>query len=931
MVRVPRRALSWWAGLDDHQRRLGSALGLIGSISLLHYLVYTIAQPFFIEDAGISFAYARNLAEGEGLVSYAGGERVEGYSNALWVFLLAAFHLVGINPWVSSKLLGAALGLLALPLAFGLTRRALADIVPLDSRRLDGLALLAPLILALSQQIVLWNASGLENALFGLLLLAGAWRGCVEQEREAAGGYALPLSAFFFFLLTMTRPEGMMYAAAGLGGRVVSAALNRRPRAVLELLLAFALPYALYNGWRYLWFAWPYPNTYYGKLGAGTMFQPFTWDGRGWKQIQQFFQTHYVVYALPLLPLAMTGLRGARRWAGLFIIAWLALVVLWDGRAGLPSLPAWYQDVPQRWVHLRVWSLLAGGVLLGLLGLGRPGWLARGQLWAFFCGGIFFVVYGGNDWMKAFRWFNLIGVSMFPLLVVGFVVLVDELGLLERKVRAIPAWLLGAAPLLVAFTVIQSLQAADFVAAPETSVRDIRRRVDYMSGVQRALDLDQVTLLDVDMGAHMYFSDWRILDIAGLIEIPMARHRKFERAFIRHYIFEEERPHFGHVHGNWARSSRIDTHSEWKQGYIEIPGYPIGNGKLHIGNHVRKDLFVTKGEAFPGAPKVIFEGGVRLAHLDLPSPQVAQGGELFVHLVFTAPMSRQEFEVEVFLDAVPPHEGNGHQTSAVVKPAYGWLPVEDWKRDEQVHTRYRMPLPADLPPGEYRIGIVLHSSTKLKKAEDADEDDDKDGEKAAEREEAEEEIGQPPRRVRPLLSVDGTTPSGEPVHTAGEYLPQGLTVRILPPGEAQDLAEAGVVEATRLAQAGDCDGGWDRFKNASRVLLADLEWREEQEEPVRTALALCELEKARAADDEEDRIAALLRARRWDHRAPGLTAMTRPEAATLRVEGDTWREKKDWERSYRSYALALKLDPRLSHVRRAAEEVRDRMLGIRKD
>ena len=44
---------------------------------------------WFIEDAAISFSYARNLADGGGLVTSVGHERVEGYSNPSWVFLLA--------------------------------------------------------------------------------------------------------------------------------------------------------------------------------------------------------------------------------------------------------------------------------------------------------------------------------------------------------------------------------------------------------------------------------------------------------------------------------------------------------------------------------------------------------------------------------------------------------------------------------------------------------------------------------------------------------------------------------------------------------------------------------------------------------------------------------------------------------------------------
>ena len=49
------------------------------------------------DDAYISFRFARNLAEGHGLVWNIGGERVEGYTNALWVFLLAGIHVTGLD------------------------------------------------------------------------------------------------------------------------------------------------------------------------------------------------------------------------------------------------------------------------------------------------------------------------------------------------------------------------------------------------------------------------------------------------------------------------------------------------------------------------------------------------------------------------------------------------------------------------------------------------------------------------------------------------------------------------------------------------------------------------------------------------------------------------------------------------------------------
>ena len=62
---------------------------------------------WLIDDAGISFAYARNLAGGFGLTAQPGVAPVEGFSNPLWtacVALLYRLHLFCV-PFVP-KLLG---------------------------------------------------------------------------------------------------------------------------------------------------------------------------------------------------------------------------------------------------------------------------------------------------------------------------------------------------------------------------------------------------------------------------------------------------------------------------------------------------------------------------------------------------------------------------------------------------------------------------------------------------------------------------------------------------------------------------------------------------------------------------------------------------------------------------------------------------------
>ena len=48
------------------------------------------------DDAMISMTYARSLANGDGLVWYPGAERIEGFSNPLWVGFMALLHLLPI-------------------------------------------------------------------------------------------------------------------------------------------------------------------------------------------------------------------------------------------------------------------------------------------------------------------------------------------------------------------------------------------------------------------------------------------------------------------------------------------------------------------------------------------------------------------------------------------------------------------------------------------------------------------------------------------------------------------------------------------------------------------------------------------------------------------------------------------------------------------
>src|SRR5215213_5688672 len=68
-----------------------------------------------LDDAYITFRYARHLAEGYGLGAWNHtGEHVEGYSSLLWMLLLAGAARLGVDIRLASKVLGVATALVVI-------------------------------------------------------------------------------------------------------------------------------------------------------------------------------------------------------------------------------------------------------------------------------------------------------------------------------------------------------------------------------------------------------------------------------------------------------------------------------------------------------------------------------------------------------------------------------------------------------------------------------------------------------------------------------------------------------------------------------------------------------------------------------------------------------------------------------------------------
>jgi len=262
-------------------------VGLTLVLLLAHAAVYT----FLTDDAFISFRYARNLSQGYGLVFNPGFERVEGYTNFLWVLVLAAFNLVGLAPESVAHVLtiGATIVL------WGVVVWFTYDTLPAKGRR--WLLLTAPLFLAATRSVAVWSTSGLETRWFEVLVVGGILRLIVEVRAQLAGDRRRSLAFLLLALATLTRPDGLLISLAAFAVAGVQLAARRRLdlRAFAVQVGSYVLIIGAHYVFRRVYYGQWLPNTYYAKVGGQT------WWDMGWPYLGVFALEYAAYLWVPLL------------------------------------------------------------------------------------------------------------------------------------------------------------------------------------------------------------------------------------------------------------------------------------------------------------------------------------------------------------------------------------------------------------------------------------------------------------------------------------------------------------------------------------------------------------------------------------------------------------------------------------------------------
>jgi hypothetical protein len=232
------------------------AYAVYAALYIYRNSVIVEGQRYFVlfDDAMISMRYARNLVEGNGLV-WNPGERVEGFTNPLWVLFMAAVHLLPLPAALISlpvQIAGALFFIACLYFTWKIAEEIGAY---------AAMPLLAVGLTAFYGQISTWNLLGMEVSVLLLITTAAVWMALKVLKGS-------PFSPWLYVLLgvgTLVRIDmAVPFLAIGIFLTVFDAA-NRKRHLLwgLGVLAAFLGGQTLLRLWYYgEWL----PNTYYLKV-----------------------------------------------------------------------------------------------------------------------------------------------------------------------------------------------------------------------------------------------------------------------------------------------------------------------------------------------------------------------------------------------------------------------------------------------------------------------------------------------------------------------------------------------------------------------------------------------------------------------------------------------------------------------------------------
>ena len=446
------------------------AFGLSSVVIL--FILHAIYLAVPAEDSFISFHFAKNLAEGYGLVWNIGELPVEGYTNFLWVIICTLGTITGFNIIIFAQFFGVTAGIFTLFYVYNISRQIGFD---------KSTALLPCLFLAVSGPFATWASSGMETNLFTLFIVGSVYH--IISFWKSGDSKSLHLSFLLCLLATLTRPEGFGIFLLLLFLQIIFYLKKERPgrnlKPLITAVLVYLIPFIVYFIWRYSYFGYLLPLTFYAKTG-GTFYQWF----RGLKYLI-YFSIHFL---LPFLPL-------------LLYLFWKRKELVKNNNI---SLFKWFKKP----LSNNSFSLIFCGVLCSAY--------------------IFYIILVGGDYMAMYRFFVPILPLIYILLAAGFHLMKNSRQSLTNNYLAVIFILIALAGTVLQSTPLEKIlfQKPGITHGQYQGVGTERWHSNRLTLIGKFFNQykksDDESLATGAIGAISYYSGLKIYDIYGLVDPEIA-------------------------------------------------------------------------------------------------------------------------------------------------------------------------------------------------------------------------------------------------------------------------------------------------------------------------------------------------------------------------------------------------------------------------
>ena len=515
---------------------------------LIPFIVFVIHASLFknwiIDDAGISFAYAKNLINGFGLVPQPGTEPVEGFSNPLWVFLMTPFFFFKLfHPIITPKIT-------SLILIFG-SYLTIYNTTKYFSKSASLNTFVILTLLATNTSFVIWTTSGLENPLY-IFLLTLFFLQLIKTFSRKQSTDPTKLS-MLCFLLTATRPDGILFLAIYpivLTWNHLHATSEAKTiwKPLTLFFASFLFMSILALASRYIYFHDFMPNTYYMKGGPG---------------IQEvinlvLFQHSNIDYFAKASDL-LNSILGQSGNLLFFIVIIFSFFTLGRNKQSTNALICFCLTC----CSLSIYLLLP------------------------------------KDWMGEYRF-----ASPFILFFYINIVILGAQFAENSKIKPVPKCLLIITiGLILCVPSVKQFykRSIEFSHHPITPFNHIAIRELKYKLLAEYLDINNPSILIPESGAFCYYPYLTLIDLGGLVDKTIAKtlgaksNPKDYKTF-HNYILNDRKPTFVHMWKGWNQLAKLRGNARFEKEYIALQDKKVRLGGINDYNsiYVRRDAIKSK-------------------------------------------------------------------------------------------------------------------------------------------------------------------------------------------------------------------------------------------------------------------------------------------------------------------------------------------------